>query len=407
MNKPSKGVKARFTRGRLLVALGVLAVAALVAVSLRPTPIPADLVEVTRGPMQVTLDEEGETRVRDRYVVSAPLAGRVLRIQLEPGDPVVAGRTALASFRPMAPGLLDVRTRAELQARVSAAEAAVNGARAAEQRARAELAQAERDLARSRELVTAGAIAKERVEAAELTVTTLKNAVEAAGANVRSAEADLRMARASLIVPGGAGGSSDGTIVLRSPIDGVVLRRLHESEAVVPQGEPLLEIGDMSNIEIVADFLSTDAVKVRAGQPVLIERWGGSEVIRGRVRLVEPSGFTKISALGVEEQRVNVIIDFNDPRHAFARLGDRYRVEVRVVVWEEPDVVMVPISSLVRDGNRWAVFAVEDGRAVRTPVEIGQRSDVHAQVLKGLSPGTEAISFPSDDIADGAEVAGR
>jgi HlyD family secretion protein len=407
MNRASNGVKRRFTLRRLLAALAVLALAALVVWVMRPSPIPADVVAVRRGPMQVTLEEEGETRVRDRYVVSAPLAGRVLRIELEPGDPVVANRTALATFQPMAPGLLDVRTRAELQARVAAAEAALNGARAQEQRLRAELAQAERDLARARELVQAGALAAERVEAAELAVTTLQNAVAAGRASVRSAEADLRLARASLMAPASANGTTDNTIVLRSPVDGVVLRRLRESEAVVPQGEPLLEVGDTTNIEIVADFLSTDAVRIRAGQRVRVERWGGSDALEGRVRLVEPSGFTKISALGVEEQRVNVIVAFDNPRDAFARLGDRYRVEVAVVVWEEADVLAVPISSLVRDGNGWAIFVVEDRRAVRRAVEIGQRSDAEAQVLAGVSTGAKVISFPGDDIADGVLIEER
>jgi HlyD family secretion protein len=209
------------------------------------------------------------------------------------------------------------------------------------------------------------------------------------------------------MMPRGEGAAGGPAIVLRSPIDGAVLQRLLESEAVVPQGDPLLEVGDVSKLEIVADFLSTDAVRIRTGQHVLIERWGGGNVINGRVRRVEPSGFTKVSALGVEEQRVNVIIDFDRPADAFAQLGDRYRVEVRVVVWEERGVVKVPISSLVRDGNRWTVFAVRDGRASRTPVEIGQRNDTDAQVLKGLSPGTEVIAFPSDDIAEGTAVKSR
>jgi HlyD family secretion protein len=404
MNQRARGFRARLTRRRIVIALVVMAMAAAVALALRPTPTPAEIVTVSRGPMQVTLNEEGETRVRDRFVVSAPLAGRVLRIELEPGDPVIANRTSLATFRPMAPGLLDVRTRAELQARVAAAEAALNRAKAEEARAVASLAQAERDVQRSRELAEAGAIAQDRLEAAELSAKTLRNALEAAHASVLAAEAELRMARASLIAPASDGAQGGTTIVLRSPIDGVVLKRLRESEAIVPQGEPLLEIGDVSKLEIVADFLSTDAVRIREGQRTLVERWGGGEIISARVRRVEPSGFTKVSALGVEEQRVNVIIDFDQPRHAFARLGDRYRVEVRVVVWEEADVITMPISSLVRDGDQWSVFVVRDGRAMRMPVEIGQRNDTEAQVLKGLSLGVQVIAFPSDDIREGTAV---
>lgn len=406
MKMTRTGLRGAVTRRRVVGVLVVLGVLALVALALRPSPLPVETAVATRGPMQVTLDEEGETRVRDRYVVSAPLAGRVLRIELEPGDPVVADQTVVATFRPTPPPMLDIRTRTELQARVAAAEAALNRARAEQQRAEAELVQAERDLARSRRLVEAGALARERLEAAELAASTLRTTVEAARANVRAAEADLRMARASLIPPT-SDAAADPPIVLRAPTDGVVLTRLRESESIVPQGEPLLEIGDVSKLEIVADFLSTDAVRIRAGQPVLIERWGGSTPLRGVVRLVEPSGFTKISALGVEEQRVNVIIDFEDPRGAFEQLGDRYRVEVRVVVWDSGDALRVPISSLVREGSGWAVFAIRDGRAVRTPIEIGQRSDTEAEVLNGLAPGVPVIAFPGDDIADGVAVEPR
>jgi hypothetical protein len=226
MSAPSKNARARITRRRVVVALVVVAAAAVVALALRPSPMPVEAVQVGAGPMMVTLDEDGETRVRDRYVVSAPLPGRVLRISLEPGDPVVANKTALATFLPMAPALLDARTRAELQARVAATEAALKGARAQEERTRAQLAQAERDVVRARELVDVGALAKERLESAELAVNTLKNAVDAALASVRTAEAELSMARASLLTPGAERSSGAPAIVLRSPIDGVVLRRL-------------------------------------------------------------------------------------------------------------------------------------------------------------------------------------
>ena len=390
---------------RLILVLVVLAIAAAIAWALRPTPLPVEVATVTTGAMIVTLDEEGETRVRDRYVVSAPVAGRVLRIELEPGDPVTANRTALASFLPTPATLLDARTRAELQARVGGADAALRASRAELDRVRAELAQAERDLQRARDLVGAGALARDRLEAAELTATTLRNAVARAQANVGAAEAELQLARASVAVP--TADRSGSPIVLRSPINGVVLRRLRESEAIVPQGDPLLEVGDISKLEIVADFLSSDAVRISAGQRVLIERWGGGDTLAGRVRRVEPSGFTKISALGVEEQRVNVLIDFGNARDAFAQLVDRYRVEVRVVIWEAADVVKVPIGSLVRDGDRWSVFTVVEGHAVRTPVTIGHRNDVEAEVTEGLSPGVTVIAFPGDDIANGVLVAAR
>jgi len=390
---------------RRRIALGCLVCALVVAVTwaLRPDALEVETAVASAGPLRVTLDEEGETRVHDRFVVSAPVAGRVLRVGLEPGDAVKANETPLATFRPMTAGLLDDRTRLELQARVAAAQAAVNGARVDEERARAQRDQAERDYARAKQLVGAGAVSRERLEAADLALITWRTTVDRAVTAVRAAEADLRMARASLMTPGrDAGGAA---IVLRSPVDGVVLRRLRESEAVVPQGEPILEVGDVSKLEVVADFLSTDAVRIRPGQDVLIGRWGGAEAIRGRVRLVEPAGFTKVSALGVEEQRVNVIVGIDDPALALTRLGDRFRVEVRVIVWEAADVVKVPIGSLVRDGDRWSVFVVREGRAVRTPLVVGQRNDSEAEVTSGIAAGTTVVAFPGSGLADGVRVA--
>lgn len=391
------------TRRRLATALALALFAAVMTWALRPAAIEVETAAATAGPLQVTLDEEGETRVHDRYVVSAPVAGRVLRVGLEPGDRVQANRTPLATFRPMTAGLIDDRTRSELQARVAAAQATVNGARADEERARAQRDQAERDLARARRLAAAGAVSRQRLEATELALTTWRKTVDRAGAAVRAAAADLRLARASLMTPGpDIGGTA---IVLRAPIDGVVLRRLRESEAVVPQGEPILEIGDLANLEVVADFLSTDAVRIRPGQRALISRWGGAEAIGGRVRLVEPAGFTKVSALGVEEQRVNVIVDLDDPAVAATRLGDRFRVEVRVVVWKAATVLKVPVGSLVRDGEQWAVFVVRDGRAVRTVVQVGQRNEAEAEVRSGLGAGTTVVAFPGGGLADGVRVA--
>jgi HlyD family secretion protein len=390
------------TRRRVAAGLALCLIAAVVFWALRPAALEVETAVAVTGPLRVTLDEEGETRVRDHYVVSAPVAGRVLRVVLEPGDRVEANRTPLATFRPMTTGLLDDRTRSELQARVAAAQAVLNGARVDEERTRAQRDQAERDFARARQLVAAGAVSRERVEATELALTTWRQMVERAAAAVRAAEADLRLARASLMAPGRDTGGA--AIVLRAPVDGVVLRRLRESEAVVPQGEPILEVGDIGHLEVVADFLSTDAVRIRAGQRVLISRWGGAEAIDGRVRLVEPAGFTKVSALGVEEQRVNVVVDIDDPRIAETHLGDRFRVEVRVVVWEAATVVKVPVGSLVRDGAQWSVFVARDGRAVRTPVGVGQRNDAEAEVRSGVSAGTTVIAFPGSGLIDGARV---
>jgi HlyD family secretion protein len=393
-------------RNRWVVAVIVLVLVLVLAWAFSPTAVPADFATVERGPLLVTIDEEGETRVRDRYVISAPVSGRLQRIGLEPGDPVVANQTVLANFLPADPMPLDVRTRAELEARVRSAEAALGGARAERERVQAELAYARTELERQRALAEAGAIARERLEAAEQQVRVLDEAARSAEFAVRTADHQLELARAGLMQAEGrrpeAGRNT--AIALRSPVDGVVLRRLQESEAVVPAGQPLLEVGNLTNLEIVADLLSTEAVRAEPGQRVLIEQWGGGRTLEARVRRIEPSGFTKISALGVEEQRVNVIIDFEDPPEARGSLGDGFRVEVRIVVWEREDVLKVPTSALFRHEGRWAVYRLEDGRAALEPVEIGQRTGLDAEVLSGLSAGDRVIVYPSDAIRDGVAV---
>ncbi len=407
--------KKRSRTRRLLVWGGTAAIVLLIAWSLIPDPLPADFATARRGHLSVTIDEEGETRVRDRFVVSAPLAGRVLRIELEPGDPVTAGDTVLATFQPTDPVLLDARSRAEAEARVKAAESAIGRARADLDRTRAELKKAEADLERARKLADEEIVSAEQLETAELDHDTRVKAVRAAEFAVRTTTYDLEVVRASLVEPGKNSASRE-PIAIRSPIDGIVLKRLRESEAIVPAGEPLLEVADPQDLEIVSDLLSTDAVKVRRGQKVLVEQWGGDQPLHGVVRRVEPSGFMKISALGVEEQRVNVIVDFEDAREAWQALGDGFRVEVRIVTWEEDDVLTVPTSCLFRhsaapEGRSgeagWAVFAVEEGKATLREIEIGMRNGLAAQILTGLDHGQQVIVHPSDSIADGVKVEER
>jgi HlyD family secretion protein len=370
----------------------------------KPAAVPVDFAEVTKGTLQVTVNEEGRTRVRDRYVVSAPLPGRMPRIELEPGDRVVAGKTVVAQFQPSDPALLDVRTRAELEGRVKAAESAAGGARADRERIRADLAFAQSDLKRARTLVEQKVIAPREMEGAERAVETLTRSLQSAEFAVRTAEHELEVARASLIQSRGRGSAA---ISLYSPVNGVVLRRLKESEAVVPTGEPLVEIGNLGDLEIVSDLLSSAAVRVQPGQPVLIEQWGGDHPLNGTVRLIEPSGFTKISALGVEEQRVNTIIDFAEPPEKRPRIGDGYRVEVRIIVWSQDDVLKVPTSSLFRSGEEWAVYVVNSDRAERRTVQVGQRSGLEAQVTSGLTQGERIVVYPSDAVVDGAKVTPR
>ena len=398
----------KIRRGQL-VLWGVAAlVLVLIVWSFRPRPIPVDLATISRAVLRVTVDEEGITRVRERYVVSAPVAGRLQRVQLEPGDRVVANQTVLASFLPATPSPLDPRARAEAEARLKAAQAGREEAGVAIQRARAELAFSRSELARYREILKFGGTTEERVAALELDVRTREAQVKAAELALQAAEHEVEAVRAILrqfTSPSTAG--SPGALTLRSPVSGRVLRVHQESEAPVPAGTPLIDIGNPDLLEIVSDLLSTDAVKVKPGFPVLIDGWGGDTTLHGRVRLVEPAGFTKVSALGVEEQRVNVIIDFEDPAGPAQKLGDGYRVEVSVIVWERAGVLKVPTSALFRVGEAWAVFAVRDGRAAQTGIRIGQRNALEAELISGLDEGDSVIVHPGDTVAEGVSVTSR
>jgi HlyD family secretion protein len=380
------------------------AVLAALALGLRASPAPVDLAPVSRGPLRVTLDEEGETRIRDRFVVSAPFAGRILRIDLDPGEPVRKG-DVLVILRPGTPNLLDARSRAGFEARVRSAQAALGRAKADRERARAELRFAESDLKRNSALGKQGIVSQERVDQARLSVDTRRGALAATEYEVEAAQHELEAARASLLEAGETG--VGGLFEVRSPVDGVVLRRLRESESVVGAGEPLLEVGDPRDLEIVSDLLSTDAAQLRPGQLVSIEQWGGETPLAARVRRIEPSGFTKISALGVEEQRVWVVMDLVDAPDRRPSLGDGFRVEVRVVMWDGSDVLQVPTSSLFRDDQGWAVFAVENGKAVKRRVDVGHQNGTTAEVRSGLKEGDRVILHPGAEVADGVEVEER
>lgn len=385
---------------------GIAAVALIaLALALRPAPVEVDVASVSRGRLAVTLDEEGETRVRERYIVSAPVAGRLKRIELEPGDPVRARTTVLATFVPGDPALLDRRARGEVEARVGAARAGEQRARAESDRARAQLDLSRSEHTRIRRLAESGVSSQEDLDRAKQNLESAQSTLSAAERAAAGALQELRAAQArALEVQSAQSRAPSENLTLRSPIDGVVLRRLRESEAVVPAGESLLEVGDPANLEIVADYLSADAVRMKPGMPVEIERWGGERPLSGSVRRVEPGGFLKISALGVEEQRVNVIIDFEDPRAAWAALGDGYRVEVRVVTWQGDGVVKVPGSALFRQGNGWAVFRVADRRAEIKTVDVGHRGELEAEIRSGLSPGDTVIVHPPEDLKPGAKV---
>lgn len=387
------------------VLLSIAVIGGLLGVALWPRSVVVELASVERGPLVVSVDEEGRTRVRDRFIVAAPVAGRVLRIELDPGDRVARG-DVVARVQPESPALLDARTRAEAAAALEGAEASLGHARAEEQRARAALSHAQHELTRTRQLTAAGATATQHLDTREAEVTLASEAANAAAFAVRTASAEVARARARIATTVAAGAA--GAVAIRAPVDGVVLRRLRESESVVPAGEPLVEIGDPSQLEIVADLLSTDAVRVKPGARATIEQWGGDGALAAIVRRIEPSGFTKLSALGVEEQRVNVVLEFVDNgEDCAAPLADGYRVEARIVLWEARDVLRVPTSALFRDGARWAVYVASEGRARRTIVELGRQTGQQSEVTSGLSEGTSVVVHPGDLVHDGVRVASR
>ena len=386
------------------VLLGILIVGVLVAMALWPHTAVVETARVTTGPLVVTIDEDGRTRVRDRFIVTAPVSGEVLRIALEPGDRVTKG-ARLATIRPIAAMPLDARSRTEAEAAVRAVEAAVGRAAAERARLATALDLARRELKPVQALAGGGAVAREEVERRETDVAEAAEGLKAAEFAVAGAEHELAVARARLL-PVATGGTTRDWVIA-APVDGVVLARHRQSQAIVQAGEPLLEIGDPAALEIVADMLSSDAVKIAPGSRVIVEEWGGPGALNGRVRRIEPSGFTKVSALGVEEQRVNVVIEFDATNPAARTLGDNFRVEVRVVVSEATNVVQVNPGALFRQGEGWAVYVVQDGLARVRAVTLGERNATGAEVRSGLTAGDEVVLYPPDTLTDGGRVAPR
>ncbi|MEW4527444.1 efflux RND transporter periplasmic adaptor subunit [Maioricimonas sp. JC845] len=388
------------------IGVGLLA---LIVWAYLPKPIPVDAVAVARGPMTVTVNEDGKTRIKERFIVSTPLSGRVRRIELDPGDPVKANETLLATVLPSDPDLLNPRALAEAQARVNAAQSAVKRAEASLKAAEAEMENAEGHHERVRRLHERDAATDDQLEEATLEMRTAREQHRSAEFAVEIARFEFEQAEAALLrtSPDSISDASDWAFEIISPIDGVVLRVLQESSAVLSPGTPLLELGDPRNLELEVDVLSTDAVKIQPGDTVLVKHWGGERALEGTVRLVEPSAFTKISALGVEEQRVYVIADLDASEAEAARLGDGFRFEAEIVVWESDDVLQVPASALFRIGSEWSVFVIEEGRARLRKVELGHRNPSTAEVLDGLSEGEQVIIYPSDRVVDGVEVTPR
>jgi HlyD family secretion protein len=375
-----------------------------------PRPVPVDLATVGRGHLAVTVDEEGETRVKQAYVVSSPIAGNARRIELEVGDTVTANKTEVAHIEPVSPTMLDARSRAQAEAAVRAAEAARALAAANLKSAEAELTFARTELERASKLYQTKVGSKRTLDEAERAFRTRRAAVETAKANLRVREYELERAKLELLQPGEQNRrhlGECGCVIVRSPVSGNVLRIFHKSAGVVRAGEQLLEIGDPRRIEIVVDLLSSDAVRVRPGQRVIIDNWGGENPLAGKVLRIEPLGKTKVSALGIEEQRVDVVIDFTGPRARWEKLGHGFRVETRIVLWEAENALKVPLSAVFRAGDRWAVFVANGNRARRRIVKIGRRTSLEAVVVDGLKAGERVVVHPSDRIVDGVRVAQR
>lgn len=360
----------------------------------RQSPIPVQTSKAIRGSMRVTVDEEGETRARDRFVVAAPIPGRMQRVELEQGDSVRKNQI-VAKIQPLP---LNQQQREEVLARVETAEANKRQADARAERALEDYEQAQRDLRRAEHLEKI--ISKEELEQARNNGLTSTKELEAAKFSAQAAASEVKVARAGLV--GIEGGSLQPMVIsIHSPSSGCVLQLMEKSERVVQAGAPLLIIGDPRNLEIVIDVLTTDAVNIRSGAPVELQGWGGDHPLHARVRLVEPSGFTKVSALGVEEKRVNVIADFVDSPQ---RLGDGYRVETSIVTWEASDVLKIPVSAAFREPDGWSVFVIEAGKAHQRAIKIGRRNQTEAEFLGGLTAGDEVILHPSNQLRDGVRV---
>jgi HlyD family secretion protein len=385
---------------RIVMALIATVIVILVALAFRPKPSAIELGIVTRGPLQVTVDEDGETRAHDRFTLAAPVAGRLSRIEFHEGDEV-GPQTVLATISPLP---LDAREIAEIRARIQSAEARKRETDELLVRWETEHEQATRDLNRARLLAKDQIVSQQVLEQAESRQKSTANEWEAARSRVQAAAGDIEREKAGLVSLEAQQNETGKLVAIRPPVPSRILRVLEKSERVVPFGTPIVVLSNPKKIEIVVDVLSSDAVNVRPGAPVIIENWGGPRPLCAQVRTVEPYGFTKVSALGIEEQRVNVIADFIDSPDG---LGDGYRVDARIVIWEHSSVLKVPASALFRVGQRWSAFTIEGGRAHRIPVEIGHRNASEAEVLNGLQEGMRVILHPANNLTNGARVAAR
>lgn len=388
----------------VLIFFVAAAVALAIAYGFMPRPVEVDVVTASRGELRVTVEEEGKTRVKDRFTVSAPVAGFLRRVSLEVGDRVKKGQ-AVAMLDPLRSSVLDARARAAAEAAVSAARAALSGAGQRQRASEAAAAYAASRLERTRGLFDGGFVPQ---DAMDLVVSDAKRAeAERAAAEAAVGAATFELEKARTALGYSAAGEAGSAVAVRSPVDGRVLRIYRKSEGAVLPADPLVDLGDARNLEVIAEVLSADAVRIKEGATVLLERWGGEEAIKGMVTTIEPAGFTKVSSLGVEEQRVNVISTITSMPEGAQRIGDGFRVDARFVIWEGPSVLQVPVSSLFRSGDGWAVFVVSGGRARLRAVTIGHTNGLFAEAVSGVAEGETVISHPDDAITDGVRVRAR
>lgn len=391
----------RRLRPWLTGGVAVVVVIGLV-LALRPAPIQVDVMTVTKGPITVTVDEDGVARVRDRYTVSVPLNGRLDRLDLHPGDTVAAG-DIVARVAPVGPPLLDARSKTEAESRLAAARAAVRQADGAVRRAEDAHTYVADLLEKQKQLADGGVVPVADLDRAVLAERSAAEDLRSAKFGAQIAAYEVAAIEAAL---GRGAVATDEQLEIHSPIAGRVLKVFVQSEGVAGIGTPILELGDPNALEIAVDVLTTDAVHITPGAKVTLDGWGGED-LEGHVRLVEPSAFTRLSALGVEEQRVNLIIDLDGDEARWTALGDGWRVEAHVLVWRVDDAVVAPSSALFRDAGQWVVFRVEGGKAVRRPVEVGRKSGLDAEILSGLAPGDTVVVYPGDAVHDGTSVAPR
>ena len=388
--------------GRIIGILVVALILAGAAWALWPRPVAVEVAVIGRGTLSVTVEEEGISRIREVYRVTAPVAGRLVRVNIHAGDPVTLGQT-VAVIEPAPPGLLDERSRLIAEAAVAAAEAAVRLAEASLSEAQARAAYADTDATRKAALAERGVVSTQVKEQAVLALSMANRDVQVAEAMLAMREQDLESARATLIQGIAPAPTDQCCANVPSPIAGQVLAVLTESEQAVQPGTPLMDLGDPVNMQVVVEVLSSDAVRITAGAPATIRNWGG-EPLQARVSSISPAAVTKVSALGIEEQRAELILDLLDPPETWSRLGHGFRVVADIVVWEGKDRVLVPIGALFRDADQWATFRVLDGKAMLSPIQLGQRNGDFGEVLDGLEPGDVVITHPGDTVVDGTNV---